>query len=474
MRRAGKIILCVIVLLIAAVLWARWSAPPWPERLPHVQLEPTRPILRPDQVSPDNAFYYIREMTNFAGLPRMGDATNEYERFKALGWSKGSYTQLEAIVAADTEAFAMYRKAADMERCQLVTMNSFTCLVPYVSVVLEKSRALCFEAEWAAGRGDWRTAARDFRAVLRIGDHLTRGGAVIDCLVGCAGKAMACYSLGRVAAQGNPPKRFFRDRIQELLDSDQNTEPFAEMIRYERLAGQDAIRMFSEGDVWELLSLSGGSQEKARLMKRLARAGLLKNTPAHFDAVYSHIIAHASAPYAADDSFMRVVPPIQVRNPVKQFGVLMDDPIGRILINLIIPALDQCRERYVGTQAIVRGMALFLAVRAYQADHRGTLPDKLAALVPDYLDALPEDPFAKNQAPFLYAVSGEAWTIYSVGPNQQDDQGQYDWGNKEEKSRYRDRLDICFSPERFERDRDAFLEGKAAAHADTHQSSDSH
>ena len=209
-------------------------------------------------------------------------------------------------------------------------------------------------------------------------------------------------------------------------------------------------------------------------MKRLARAGLLKNTPAHFDAVYSHIIAHASAPYAADDSFMRVVPPIQVRNPVKQFGVLMDDPIGRILINLIIPALDQCRERYVGTQAIVRGMALFLAVRAYQADHRGTLPDKLAALVPDYLDALPEDPFAKNQAPFLYAVSGEAWTIYSVGPNQQDDQGQYDWGNKEEKSRYRDRLDICFSPERFERDRDAFLEGKAAAHADTHQSSDSH
>ena len=457
MKRAVSVALLVVLVIACFFAWARVLAPPWPDRLPNVRLEPTRPILRPDQVTPDNAFYYIRQLTNFAGRPKLSAVTNEYEQFKAMGWSKGSYTQMESIAEGNAEAFALYRKAADVPQCQLVTMSSFTCLVPYVSVVLEKGRALCFDAEWAAGRGDWRTARSDFRAVLRIGDHLTRGGALIDCLVGYAGTATACQGLRRVAVQRSPPKRFLRDMSAALVDIDLHMESIADAMRYERMAGQDVIRMVAEGNVWEFLSLSGSMHQKAKIVRRLARAGLLKNTPAHFDAVYSHIIAESSRPYVAGRSFMNVVPPFRVRNPVRQVGILMDDPIGRLLISLLVPALDQIKERYVGTRAIVRGTALFLAVRAYQLDHQGRPPSELSELVPAYLDALPEDPFGKDHAPFLYRVSGDEWVIYSAGPNQKDDKAQYDWGNQDDKFKHRDELDICFSSAQFTREREEYL-----------------
>lgn len=68
-----------------------------------------------------------------------------------------------------------------------------------------------------------------------------------------------------------------------------------------------------------------------------------------------------------------------------------------------------------------RGTIIALSLEAYRLDHE-RYPAELTALVPDYLDALPKDPF--SDAPFCYRLDDEAgYVLYSVDHNGTDDGG---------------------------------------------------
>ena len=61
------------------------------------------------------------------------------------------------------------------------------------------------------------------------------------------------------------------------------------------------------------------------------------------------------------------------------------------------------------------------AMAAYRTEHGG-YPEDLAKLVPKYLKAIPEDPFAEK--PLRYKREGTGYVLYSVGPNGRDDDGR--------------------------------------------------
>jgi hypothetical protein len=64
---------------------------------------------------------------------------------------------------------------------------------------------------------------------------------------------------------------------------------------------------------------------------------------------------------------------------------------------------------------------LSLALAAYRSD-RGSYPDALGQLVPEYVKEVPEDPYSGDA--LRYAREGEDYVLYSVGPNGQDEQGR--------------------------------------------------
>ncbi|MCG3130364.1 MAG: hypothetical protein FLDDKLPJ_01121 [Phycisphaerae bacterium] len=70
-----------------------------------------------------------------------------------------------------------------------------------------------------------------------------------------------------------------------------------------------------------------------------------------------------------------------------------------------------------------RMAAAALAIRMYEVDH-GRRPASLEALVPEYLPAVPEDPFCEPGQPIRYAPDAVPPLLYSVGPNGADDGGQ--------------------------------------------------
>ncbi len=86
----------------------------------------------------------------------------------------------------------------------------------------------------------------------------------------------------------------------------------------------------------------------------------------------------------------------------------------------------------LGTYADLRGhfrvlarrrlAATALAVRLYEQDH-GVRPAELGNLVPDYLPAVPLDPFDPHPAPLRYSPDHQPPVVYSVGQNGRDDGG---------------------------------------------------
>jgi hypothetical protein len=92
-----------------------------------------------------------------------------------------------------------------------------------------------------------------------------------------------------------------------------------------------------------------------------------------------------------------------------------------------MPPLGTAHRKVAGRDARLRGMALFLAIQAYEKKH-GALPERLDQLVPDYLPRVPEDPF--DGKPFRYLRNGvpglpvHAWGVYSVGEDFTDDGGK--------------------------------------------------
>lgn len=67
-----------------------------------------------------------------------------------------------------------------------------------------------------------------------------------------------------------------------------------------------------------------------------------------------------------------------------------------------------------------RGSLVAVAIERFRRD-RGSVPPTLSDLVPEYLVDVPEDPYSGR--PLLFRASENGYTVYSVGPDRQDDGG---------------------------------------------------
>jgi hypothetical protein len=96
------------------------------------------------------------------------------------------------------------------------------------------------------------------------------------------------------------------------------------------------------------------------------------------------------------------------------------------LLNMLIPAVSRFLDRADIAQCMVDGSSLLLAVEGYRAEH-GECPPALAALVPEWIESVPDDPF--SESPYVYRlVPGDAggYLLYSVGADGRDDGGAGD------------------------------------------------
>lgn len=93
-------------------------------------------------------------------------------------------------------------------------------------------------------------------------------------------------------------------------------------------------------------------------------------------------------------------------------------PLG----SMLPVSLDRSVVNYSMALTHRRLPAAALAIRLYEVDH-GRRPEALADLVPEYLPAVPQDPFAEPGRAIVYRPSAAHPIVYSVGENGVDDGG---------------------------------------------------
>lgn len=89
-----------------------------------------------------------------------------------------------------------------------------------------------------------------------------------------------------------------------------------------------------------------------------------------------------------------------------------DNLAGRALLGAVTPTLHGILAKRLRTQSAISALQALIAVRLCELEH-GTLPEKLADLVPAYLSKVPLDYF--DRAPIRY--SREHRALWSVGKN---------------------------------------------------------
>jgi hypothetical protein len=260
----------------------------------------------------------------------------------------------------------------------------------------------------------------DARAIRRTLDllQLSRADSRIGNLIGrLVGIGIECLCLDRLQeitpdllVEGDPPNPKFvrqsavsRADIQSLIDrllddADENRCRLV-TIDYERLLGHQDFQLQKKPrwTLGPLIDLSDARVLKQRIIDRLAAQSL--DEPAARQVLASNL----------------TLLPMTLAMNWQRSGVLPANGDWAGVYESYSTSLSRYLETEWRSTALRRSAAIALAIRLYRVDHQ-TWPARLSALVPDYLPAIPADPYFANGAPVGYIIRQDATPVIHDRP----------------------------------------------------------
>ena len=271
------------------------------------------------------------------------------------------------------------------------------------------ARYLKFAADTSIMHGDWDGAMTCDLDALRLGSDIPQH----DGMFGMS-SATSCQRIGRV-------------NIWKVIDHLNATQARAATQRLQEIIH----RQVSQADMWQ--QTTWGRQ--AWLLQLFRQTNWRQQLQDHYGTNWQEVWEHIKYRYGPLDylSFRMV----SKRKLLTDYS----DYMNRIIAESRKPyAVRASIPDPVGPQVIldprynqVTGLVSFndtqntllltaLALQAYKAEH-GDYPPALTNLLPSYLAKLPDDPFARAGC-LRYAVRGEKYLLYSIGPDGVDDGGR--------------------------------------------------
>jgi hypothetical protein len=98
--------------------------------------------------------------------------------------------------------------------------------------------------------------------------------------------------------------------------------------------------------------------------------------------------------------------------------------VTHVMSSMLVSSLDKGGVQHFRALVYLRMAGVALAIRLYDIDH-GRRPATLDELVPRYLPAVPQDPFASDGRKIGYNSKARRPVLYSVGDNGVDEKGEY-------------------------------------------------
>jgi hypothetical protein len=270
--------------------------------------------------------------------------------------------------------------------------------------------------------GNHAAAMEYLRDAMVVGRAVDRQPFYVGHLVAVAVNAMAAANLGDMApelkikagpddgAGGAATPEQVRAAIAELLDDRSLEAGIRQGIRGERVGLLDTARLLADRKL-DLNTVAGGGGMAPPLPRPMILAD------ARIMAQYMTDVQKAYAGATDFPTYAKAGPPIPPE--------IDKNRTFHLLAATLLPASDAFVVQQYRVLADRRLAATALALRLYAAEHAGNYPESLDELVPNYLPALPKDPFATGGKPLSYSTAADPKEpiVYSVGQNGTDGGG---------------------------------------------------
>jgi RNA polymerase sigma factor (sigma-70 family) len=313
-------------------------------------------------------------------------------------------------------------------------------LRPEIQAVRDLTNGLCARALLRAGEGLVDEAWQDLLACHRLGLLIARGPTLIDTLVGLSVYSRACKAdLALLEC-----RQLDAGRIQRYLSDLQNSWSKVEIAdkvnlgeRFTFLAECELVD-YAGIDYLEGLTATGElgqpSAEVARMREKIMD-GLdwdpaLRNANRWYDRFVAALRRQdrgerEKQPTKLSEDLDKLKDKLIASRGVGEFLVgdsqERGEALGDIMIRLLIVNLSKPQIAADRTEQEHRNLQIAFALAAYRRNN-GQYPAAIGALVPKYVAEVPNDLFTGK--PLVYRASDNGYLLYSLGPNQKDDEGR--------------------------------------------------
>ncbi|HQE83202.1 MAG TPA: hypothetical protein PLM14_09395 [Candidatus Hydrogenedentes bacterium] len=357
-------------------------------------IEPESPEMAAKRMSPDNAYYALLEVAKDLPAPpknlrgEIGPSVIASQMAvrrpdddpEMIDYFETTRPAAEAIVQILDQKAYYCAPLEFLERNRQV-LDSFQQL----------ARILCAHALYAAKKGNPEQASKFALSCLRLGDSVAKDGPFDNVNSGCeiVDQAAAC-------AMCLP----WADYSQECLRS------FSSALDVLRPAGIDLsrsvdweFRLVEAGGIYAFSEEDGNSGLMASMREAALRRFLRKHEAALRKAAQ---LSYPELP--AWSGRQRRTRHIE----------------HRVLPTRLMRAVESSVVNVTRARTSVEGLRAVLALALYKM-MRGTYPELLEALTPEFLDSVPVD--AYMAAPLRYSAANGTYRMYSVGLLGKDDAG---------------------------------------------------
>ena len=409
----GIIAMCVLVVVVGVFAWIRRDEARVSRMLADIRArgEPTSPAeLQEFYVLADGAedttSLWVEAIGAFESsgfredaesLPIVGDG----DEIPLPGQPWPQLEQVDAFLKKyDKEMRLMHEAAAKGGAARYETKfeDGIMMLLPHAHQLRGGARMLALEANVRAHRGDAKGVADSIETMHRLGESLKNEPVMISQLVRIAIAGINADLIRKTVPQVEYSDEDLERLSKMLKDADFHRGLRTSMLG-ERVLGIVAIR---DPD-------SLGEELPSRFPKFVQSAWLV------------HYLEAIDQPIAAmQKSFPQVLDDLEqfekdVENSVSGAGGLRG-----IMTALLAPAFEAAATATARAEMTNDALQTAIAIEQYRRKN-GKLPETLAALVPEFLEKVPVDPFDGH--PLRYVPSKNGAKLYSVGQDRKDDGG---------------------------------------------------
>jgi hypothetical protein len=276
------------------------------------------------------------------------------------------------------------------------------------------ARFLACHALWQSANGNPREATQDIDGIYALARHECEEPLMITQLVGIAIDNMATDTLQKILNSARPTAE---DLDQLKIDRWTSYQKMMQKeIRRESLIGWSFLSQFS-GSKMPKLQLDRKTSpvlENPAWTQSIYRVFLLQSEISAMRDIYDELHRVAALPYY---QFKKDGHDKKLEDSVRE---KTGGPCS-MMLGLLIPAMNASLSAAARGDATHNTAVLALAISRYRLKN-GHFPAKLGELVPDFLIAVPGDPF--DGKTMKYKRTEQGAVIYSIGPDLVDDGGK--------------------------------------------------